>query len=296
MNTIDDKRFFCIRGYMKSGTNWVCRLLNLHPDIFCTGEYHWEHFFKAYQKMMDTYVTLERSEKHDPIIRKNMEASIRKSMIEMSPPSARVIGDRTPHTIHPVVIRKAHHIAITRDCRDIVVSKMFHYHNVPRVFGFFNRFPKMREIRETFKKDPWLFQKNPELLLSNEHFVRETARQWVEYQVADRNTKANHPDLPVRLVKYEDIHADVEGQLSSMFEFLELDPGLAKEIPEALTPGIKKESPDQFYRKGAVGDWRNYMTKQARQWINEEAGNELLRQEYITSLNWDISMPTAKAA
>ena len=40
------------------------------------------------------------------------------------------------------------------------------------------------------------------------------------------------------------------------------------------------------FRKGQVGDWKNYMTDQARRWVNEEAGQELLRQSYIDSLDW----------
>ena len=281
---------------MKSGTNWICKLINLHPDIFCNGEYHWEQFFKTYQRSLDTYVYLERSESHEPVIRKNMEQMIRNSMIEMSPPSAKLIGDRTPNTIHPVVIRKAHHVCIIRDCRDIVVSKMFHYFNAPRIFGYFNRFQHMADLKNQFKQDPWLFHKNPEKLLSHEYFVRQTAAQWAEYLIADRNTVSNQPKLPVKLVKYEDVHVAPLKSLKGIFRFLEVEPAMVDEIPSELAPGFKKESPTNFYRKGQVGDWRNYMTENAKRWINEEAGVELMRQGYIKSLDWDISKVDATDA
>ena len=34
---IDDYRYFFIRGYSRSGTNWLKRLLGLHPRVRCTG-------------------------------------------------------------------------------------------------------------------------------------------------------------------------------------------------------------------------------------------------------------------
>src|SRR5690606_26265543 len=33
---------FFLRGRMRSGTNWTCALLNLHPKIACYGEFHFE--------------------------------------------------------------------------------------------------------------------------------------------------------------------------------------------------------------------------------------------------------------
>ena len=288
MNTTERKRFFCIRGYMKSGTNWICRLLNLHPDIFCTGEYHWEEYFNAYQKSMDTYVYLNRSEQKSPVIRTNMERMIRRSMIEMSPPSALVIGDRTPHTIAPIAVRNAHQLVIVRDLRDVVVSRMYHYFNAKKMFGFFRRFPEMVELKEEFENDPWLFHKNPRRLLSNEYFVRQTARQWREYLEEDRETAKQNPKLPVKIFRYESVHKDIETELAEMFKFLKLDPEAAEAIPETLTPGIKTESPNKFYRKGQVGDWKNYMTERAKRWINDEAGEELLNQGYVDSLDWEV--------
>ncbi|MFN9877370.1 MAG: hypothetical protein ACK557_02725, partial [Planctomycetota bacterium] len=41
---MDEKRFFCLRGFMKSGTNWLGSLLDNHPAVSCQGEYHWQEF------------------------------------------------------------------------------------------------------------------------------------------------------------------------------------------------------------------------------------------------------------
>ena len=45
---IDDYRYFFIRGYSRSGTNWLKRLLGLHPRVRCTGEFHLYHVHKQF--------------------------------------------------------------------------------------------------------------------------------------------------------------------------------------------------------------------------------------------------------
>ncbi|MEM7456520.1 MAG: sulfotransferase domain-containing protein [Planctomycetota bacterium] len=284
----NEKRFFCIRGHMKSGTNWICRLLNLHPDIHCLGEFHWHNYFEAYEKNRRTFVFLDRVEEQQGTVRRGLENFVRQSMVSMARPDARLIGDRTPHTIHPVVMRDAPHISVVRDIRDIVVSKMFHYYNAPRIFGFFEKNPEMVSLKEKFKADPWYFQKHPYRLLCHEFFVRHTCRKWIHFLKADRNTARNRPGLPVHFVQYESVHGSIREELDAMFVFLGVDPAMSENIPANLMPGHKSEKPDKFNRKGAVGDWRNYMTPEAKKWINEEAGPEMIRQGYIESFDWTI--------
>src|SRR6059058_5661183 len=38
---------FFVRGHPRSGTNWVGALLNLHPQINCFGEFHFEDIRNA---------------------------------------------------------------------------------------------------------------------------------------------------------------------------------------------------------------------------------------------------------
>ena len=43
---------FLLRGFVRSGTNWMGRILNLHPDINCQGEFHlypFKHFYNDYR-------------------------------------------------------------------------------------------------------------------------------------------------------------------------------------------------------------------------------------------------------
>jgi hypothetical protein len=281
-----ETKFFCIRGHMKSGTNWVCRLLNLHPEIHSHGEFHWHKYFEAYQANKDILVNVDLRESKDPLIRRALVDMVKTTMRQMSCPDAKFIGDRTPHMIHPVVLPRCPHISVVRDCRDVLVSRVFHQFNAPRLSRFFAKHPKMQKMHEEFKEDPWYFQKHPERLLSHEKYVRNTCAHWANYMRSDRNTATKQTALPVMFVKYENLHLQVDSLLNKMFEFIGADPALAAPIPDKLRPGHQKENPNKFDRKGQVGDWQNYMTPQAKQWINEEAGSELIKQGYVQSLNW----------
>ena len=90
----------------------------------------------------------------------------------------------------------------------------------------------------------------------------------------------------MRTVRYEDFHHDIEGQRNRMYRFLQVPPETAAAVPASLRPRLDQERPDEFNRKGAIGDWKNYMHPAARQWINEEAGEELIRQGYAESRDW----------
>lgn len=271
---------------MKSGTNWICRLLNLHPDIHSSGEFHWWKYFDTYRENNRVFQNLANQEKEDAVVRRALEKMTVETLDYLAPAEAKFVGDRTPHTLHPVVIRNAPHVSIIRDCRDIVVSRMFHYFNFPNISNYFKRFPGREEIRRKFVDDPWFFHQSPELLLADEAFVRQTARQWRQYLVADRNTIKCHEKLPVKLVKYEDLHSNLRQEALAIVKFLGADPSMFPEIPKSLMPGHNKERPNSFNRKGAVGDWKNYINSEIAGWIHDEAGDELVRQNYVTSRDW----------
>jgi hypothetical protein len=53
-----------------------------------------------------------------------------------------------------------------------------------------------------------------------------------------------------------------------------------------LLPGFEQERPNEFFRKGAVGDWRNYFDDRARQWFKFEVQDELKIQGYESGDDW----------
>lgn len=281
-----EKKFFCIRGYMKSGTNWLGSLLSSHQKIDCVGEFHWQDHVQPVNRAIRLLPLYEANPELGNRLRDELEELTRRMLRFSADPKARLIGDRTPHTIEPVVLRGCPHICIIRDGRDVLVSRAFHLFNRPESHRLFERFPELNSTFEQFRRDPWFFKNNPETLLANETMVRESAKWWKEHLVKDRAAIEKYPALPVMNVRYEDLHADVEGQRERLFEFLGVNPRKAAKIEGHLQPGFSTERPDEFLRKGAVGDWKNYFTDDVKRWFKDQAGDMLEMQNYTSGADW----------
>lgn len=279
---MSSKKFFCIRGYMKSGTNWVCRILNQHPDIDCIGEFHWETFFRTLQQNVSN-VAPQRRERIDSVVRPELELMVKRCLESLARPDTNWIGDRTPTTIAPVVMTEAPHIVVVRDFRDVIVSRMFHLYNHPRVTSVFDNFPQMKKRLDQFQQNRWHFRDHPEQLLDNEEIVRDSAREWSEFLDSDLETCRDNAELPVLHVSYEQLHANFESESNRLFAALGLK---APDISNEVRPGHEVENPDQPNRKGQIGDWKNYLNDNAKRWIQAEAGTHLQRLGYIQSADW----------
>ncbi len=276
-----DQRFFCLRGFMKSGTNWLGGLLNTHHDITVVGEFHFEHVVAELNRMFrDTNIFNEVSGLQSKT-RNRFDELVKATICEAAKPSAALIGDRTPYSIEPITLRGVPHISIIRDGRDVLVSRAFHLFNNPQAHRLFQRLPEMAKTWEHFKADPWFFQKNPDQLLCYEVMVRESGIAWNNQVMADQTVQQRHPKLPVAFVRYEDLHADVYKERRRLFEFLDVDPDACEEITGKLSPGFEKERPDEFNRKGAVGDWKLYFTDDTENWYADVAGEALKHLGYV---------------
>ena len=282
------KKFFCLRGFMKSGTNWLGSLLSSHQHIDCVGEFHWQMLVRPFNNALKTLPIYNNNDHPDlkNVAREHLENLFKETLAHHADPKAKVVGDRTPQPIEPVILRGTPHICIVRDGRDVLVSRAFHLYNRPESHRFFERFPKFARTLDSFQKDPWFFSKNPDQLLGHQVFVKESTRWWREHLEQDRRTLERFPNLPVKVVRYEDLHADVDAKRAELFEFLGVDPKRAAKIEGHLKPGFEEERPDEFLRKGEVGDWRNYFTDRAKQWFKESARDELIQQGYVDSDDW----------
>ena len=288
-----DKRYFFLLGVHRSGTNWMSNLLNLHPDINCHGEYHFERLYNG----VSEFTANPHGIGAKSPVREMAEAwfcnFVREAMqtqVERKP-SAVWLGDRTPRRIEPLLLPDTPHIYVYRDGRDVTVSRV---HQLLGIGGPPNEPYKtdVQPLVQAFREDPQLFKRTPERLCEHPGWIRLLARQWKNHVRQDletiRKMEAGEVSGRVLVTRYETVHADPETERAKMYRFLELDPAAAAPLSaETKTlPGLKEERPTELYRKGATGDWANYATETFRTILKEEMGELLIELGYADDMNW----------
>lgn len=104
------------------------------------------------------------------------------------------------------------------------------------------------------------------------------------------------------LVRYEKLLSDPKGELRRTLDFLgiEISMALLDDIVvrsqfERMASGKKfwkatrkpgQEDPNSHFRKGVVGDWKNYLTEDHIRRFKEVAGDQLIELEYEKNLDW----------
>ena len=280
------REIFFLRGHMRSGTNWVCSLLNLHPRICCVGEHHFE-------RLADELLAGERPRtivRQDPALREAVWDGVREMVRgcmrvhAQRHPGTTMIGDRTPAPITGL-LAGAKVIDIVRDGRDVLVSRVFHS---IRVDGDCNG--DFASHSAKLGQDPAYFQKHPHELLSDERIVRRFAKRWADVVRESRGfiarADAGEVDASVLQVSYESLHKHTEHGRARMYAFLGLDPTEALPLSAEATPGYSDGSPQSFYRSGTVGDWKKFFTADSGRWFNEEAGDVLVELGYEKDTHW----------
>ena len=283
---IEGKKFFAIRGYNKSGTNWLCRLLNLHPQISCTGEFHWH---RITSQLIATVNESENLRDQDGLLNsiwQRMDQFIKESIVLGCDLEAIWVGDRTPSHIEPSIIIGARVFNLIRDGRDVMVSAAYHFFNNPEFFPKYDALPEMKQQLSLFQADRNYFLHNPDQLLTNEEFVRDIAFFWNEAIVKNQHQIDQNPEMRSLEVRYEDLHRDTESERRKLYRFLEVDPEAGDPLAFNTLPGFEQEMPERFLRKGSVGDWQSYFTPRVREIFDELAGETLVELGYAESSNW----------
>lgn len=284
--------YFFVRGFMRSGTNWIGNVLNLHPDICCNGEYHFHRLFEGFNRISNPvfspYGLLMKSHLRLPAIRefeRFVKRLIELGSSELNKPDATILGARTPCPVRQNVIRRAKRIHIIRDGRDCLVSSAFHFLRLDEEVYPFGAHPDMIEKRKQFKQNPDLFKEQPDLLLDDEQWVRGRVQQWVHRVKNDRKFIERRQGL-VYCTKYERLHAETEEVRREMYEFLGADPDKADPLDDQTSAGFDKENVLSHYRKGTIGDWKKYFNSNVRQWFQDEAKDTLLITGYEKNDDW----------
>ena len=251
--------FFFVLGLPKSGTTWVQKALDSHPQLICRGEGKFtvfrKHMSKAAVKYSDYLAGHQRKvfgEEFFPQLSRAEFDRVYRCFIETRligegiPDGVRRIGNKDPE--HGMVLNDlAQHfpdaafIHVIRDPRDVAVSTWHH----------------MRRIEPGFVETIGDFPT----------FAEQNVKEWRVYVRSVRKAAAER-GLDYREVRYETLHADARPALRGMLEHLGVDTTdavvarcLDAASFERASGGRARGQADtgSFYRKGETGDWRNHM-------------------------------------
>jgi len=260
---------FYLRGFPRSGTNWLCNLINLHPEINCKGEFHIEKIFEGFQNTLDLPFGMlgRKSEEFSEAFYSFIEELICKWC-----GYAPLCGDRTPIPIKEALIPNRKYLLITRDVKDVLVSLMYHY---LRMGEMLSSHPLMLEKHRIFQSDAEYFEKNKKQLLDTEYFVRLWAKEWNDQIIDDvecyHKSIKGEIDIQCFWVKYEELISNTDELRLNIYKFLGVNPFKADSLDEQTLPGFKKVNTQSHYRKGKSGSWAEYFTEQQLSWVAEEA-------------------------
>ncbi|XP_029640190.1 sulfotransferase family cytosolic 1B member 1-like [Octopus sinensis] len=168
-------------------------------------------------------------------------------------PSPRVLNNHLllHHLPREIFTKKSKMIFMTRNPRDIAVSA---YHHTFQLNSFYHYDGDWKGFFEMFLEG--------KLNYGN----------WFQYMLQWEKDIKDHPDLPILIVKYEDLKKDPVGNVAKVSKFLGLPKNdqLFKDIADKCSfskmrvakqeGDILRTSGESLYRKGVVGDWKNWFT------------------------------------
>jgi hypothetical protein len=275
---------FFVCGAPKSGTTWLQRILDAHPEVCCSGEGHFiTRFSGPLATVMNDYnrelkveaqQVYEGSPYYAPVSQAEFDDMARSFILARMKARAdartRWVGDKTPsytrnldilHRLFPT----AKIIHIVRDPRDVAVSRMAHNRRAGRTEALT---PGAEQHRLT---------------------LQSAVQIWIDAVTAVDAFAQKHPGL-VHELRYRDLHDDPIGAAGRLFGFLgaPCDPVLIAQVAAATSfeslagrkPG--EEDMSSFLRKGVVGDWRDKLDADSVRLISESCG-ELMRQKRIAA-------------
>lgn len=316
---------FFIVGHQKSGTTWLMKTLDSHPEILCQGEgrpfgrsWRQEHLkqrrksypptslYNAIVSAEDLRYWVERSvwsrrddtdEHLDNLTRLTVEYFLVHQLVKTG---KKFVGDKTV-LLTPEIVREigkiypeAKVIHIIRDGRDVAVSTMHHIWNQAEDQGGTGKITADQLARrEAYREDPQKLFKTGKGIFP-EGWLGNYAARWgtnVSTAVRDGPTSLG---TNYREVKYEDLLERPEEEVKRLLEFLGAD--ASEEVTkrcvsaasfEKLSEGRERgQEAASFFRKGIAGDWKNVFTEQDKRDFKAAVGDLLIELGYEEDDDW----------
>ena len=286
---IADKDILLVVGTAKSGTTWVQRMLDTHPEIYCPGEGKFTPLIRGFTKAVSDYnKELANTNKvvypDGGYYRTWDESAIATAFQFMAALAwansdhkdfrrVRYIGDKDTRYHNSEMIaawrdhlfKGARVVHVIRDGRDSAISLVHH----------------MKRTNST------------PVEIGSEEFERilgDYAKVWADNI---RRTREAFRELPhlYHEVLYEDLLDEPERRLKAMLAFLGVrrEQDLVRDIVNEnnfrkLSGGRKAGAEDRgsFYRKGVAGEWEKTLSPRARRIFSDASGDMLKELGYKT--------------
>lgn len=285
-------KLFFLLGHPRSGTNWLGKLVNLHPRLHSEGEFRFECLRIGFDVFVGQQHHVGYHEPGRSEAERCFQDSVRRIMASSDARSggAEWIGDRTPRALD-FYLPGAPTLLIIRDPRDVITS--WAHLEIGQGHPHYQAYSSVLEpVHLAFNKDRQFFKKHPEKLFEEECWMRHLARFCASHSYHDlqvlEDIEDGLIDASVHVVRYEFLEVDPEGERAKVYEYFGVDPAEAAPLSEdgMTKPGFSNERPGEMYRKGRSGDWTPYFTPKAKQWFKEATGDLLIKLGYESDNNW----------
>lgn len=313
---------FFVVGRAKSGTSWLMRMLNFHPEILCRGEgrFFGRHYMREGEQANLQPTTLYGAMADSEYLRAWVEKSVWTGdedveehlanltslasnyflARKLAESGKKIVGDKTPFTGMEVVeeikgIRPdARLIHIIRDGRDVAISAIHHMWNHAKQEGGAHELTAEELAkREAYRADPEAFLASGESIFAGRQ-LHGTAKNWAEMV---RRAMKDGPELlggNYAEVRYEDLLEDPEPEVERLLSFLEADTSRqvvrrcvnAASFERRAKRERGQEDSKAFMRKGIAGDWKNVYNEEDKRVFKEAAGDLLIELGYEDGYDW----------